>query len=334
MILERPWLKLAVGLLWLVGCGGAGGDECTPGTESCECAELSQCLPGLQCLSNFCVQVGTTQNPTNDPTSDPTSNPTSTPTNDPTNDPTETSATDPSPTSGPSPECPGGQVKCGDGCFDLSGDAAHCGDCGSACGPGEVCQDAECTMVANCTPMSCPGLSYCQLETKQCTPGCQFSAQCGDGEACDTINHVCVCAEGFQDKNGVCAACDEPTACGDACEPCPAVPNGHPICVDGKCKPVCDGEFTECGGDCFPNFPPICDEKRFSCTPCYVSEPHSVECEGSPSKCSIICAPGTVECGDSNYCAKGKNAPCNAHSECCSNDCAYNGFNYPTCREL
>lgn len=37
-----------------------------------------------------------------------------------------------------------GQIQCGNRCIDPLTDAAHCGDCGHACAPGDVCVEGEC----------------------------------------------------------------------------------------------------------------------------------------------------------------------------------------------
>jgi hypothetical protein len=72
----RPRLKsigylglfgLALGV-WLAapGCGGgAGNDDCLPGSMSCVCVEGNLCAAGLTCVSGYCVDIGG-----NDSTSD------------------------------------------------------------------------------------------------------------------------------------------------------------------------------------------------------------------------------------------------------------------------
>lgn len=56
----RSWIVvLAVALTAsaLVGCSSENGESCNPGSEGCECAE-GNCLSGLVCLSNVCVDRG------------------------------------------------------------------------------------------------------------------------------------------------------------------------------------------------------------------------------------------------------------------------------------
>ncbi|MBZ5711929.1 hypothetical protein [Nannocystis pusilla] len=308
--------SISVLTLWLAGCGNAGDDECTPGAEGCACAQGTQCLGGLSCFSNICVQSPSSPT-TNDPSNPPT-----------TSDGSSSTGDNPGPTTGTTPGCPQGLTQCEDGCADLAGDAAHCGGCGNACATGEVCQDSECVVVENCTPMSCPGLSYCSLDTKQCVPGCQFSDQCPIKEVCDTVTHKCVCGEGYHLKDGICQPCKEAAACGNSCTVCPAVANGSPACIDGKCGATCDDGYQECGGQCFVDYPPICGENRDNCTPCEEPEGGTVTCEGS--KCTNVCPPGTVDCTLS--CKKGKGYLCNNDDECCSGICEYDAqLNYFAC---
>ncbi len=51
--------------LALGACDGAQ-DGCTPGYETCGCAEEARCLQGLQCLSNRCVDLDVTPNASED----------------------------------------------------------------------------------------------------------------------------------------------------------------------------------------------------------------------------------------------------------------------------
>lgn len=48
----------ALGMVSLVACSNADGEGCVPGSEGCEC-NMGQCLSGLVCLSNLCVDPGT-----------------------------------------------------------------------------------------------------------------------------------------------------------------------------------------------------------------------------------------------------------------------------------
>lgn len=50
---------VGVGALVAIGCAeGADPNDCTVGSEGCECTLGGACDPGLQCLSKFCVDPG------------------------------------------------------------------------------------------------------------------------------------------------------------------------------------------------------------------------------------------------------------------------------------
>jgi hypothetical protein len=59
-------------MLGFAGCGGGGSDDgsCNPGTYFCECFN-GQCMAGLQCLSNFCVEAGSNPETSGDGDGDP-----------------------------------------------------------------------------------------------------------------------------------------------------------------------------------------------------------------------------------------------------------------------
>lgn len=100
-------------------------------------------------------------------------------------------------------------------------DGDECGGCpdGSECVDG-MCQAAGCEG-------GCPGLSYCDLATNTCQPGCAFDDQCPNG-TCDVATHTCVCADGF-------------VACGTECIP------EDEVCEDSCGDGVLDGNET-CDG--------------------------------------------------------------------------------------
>jgi hypothetical protein len=49
---------IVVAMLVFAGCSEGTSTECVPGSEGCDCNE-GECLTGLQCLSNLCVDPGT-----------------------------------------------------------------------------------------------------------------------------------------------------------------------------------------------------------------------------------------------------------------------------------
>nr|MBK7067693.1 hypothetical protein [Deltaproteobacteria bacterium] len=51
--------------------------------------------------------------------------------------------------------CPDGQTRCGDACFDLTSDRAHCGSCERFCGDGESCSSSTCQTSCAAGQTSC-----------------------------------------------------------------------------------------------------------------------------------------------------------------------------------
>lgn len=87
---------------------------------------------------------------------------------------------------------------CDDQCFDLDTDPNHCGDCVTACGPGELCGDGECVL-------------DCPMGQKECGGSCVDTAT--DENHCGGCGIVC----------GMCETCD------GACVPDPPPPAAGPI---------------------------------------------------------------------------------------------------------
>jgi hypothetical protein len=122
-------------------------------------------------------------------------------------------------------------------CVDTQTDPLFCGDCGTACGTGEVCQAGACYDPSDCRidGIDCSGLTYCDPSTGACVR-CLNDAQCGaTNEVCDTDINDCVCDAGFDRCGTECVDLDSnPLFCGDcgtACE------TGWD-CEGGVCVPV------------------------------------------------------------------------------------------------
>lgn len=158
------------------GANPSSGEECTPGTESCPCID-GGCVNDLVCLSNVCVDAGSTSATTEDPeTTSATSGPST----------TSVDTTPMTSTSGPLDEGPvtsdssGGlpagapcdpfvdECQAGLACVgidmaglvcDVPGEGAQYDDCQQAtCGAGLLCIQADAvgmcnSMVACCTTM-------------------------------------------------------------------------------------------------------------------------------------------------------------------------------------
>ena len=191
------------------------------------------------------------------------------------------------------PSCDPGRVLCGTECVNLAEDPRHCSACDAACGVGEVCSGSTCTLIADCTSTPCPGLSYCDLATKQCKPGCAFTEQCGNNEVCDTTQHACTCAPGFHRCGGVCVPETSTAACGASCTICPTDANGTASCNAGTCALSCNPGFHACGNTCKDSS--SVNSCGSSCSPC-PTDPNGIStCNGG--SCGLNCNTGYHLCG-------------------------------------
>ena len=202
--------------------------------------------------------------------------------------------------------CPGGLTLCGEECVNVSADPRHCGGCNSACGAGEVCENSGCITWSDCRQNPCPGFSYCDLNTGECKPGCAGDTQCPDYEFCDIATHNCACVQNYIRCDGVCLTdvhlCGgecvsdfSVDTCGDRCTPCPADPQGTPICDGVNCGIDCGLGYHMCGGLCVDNSSP--QHCGMSCTPCPTDSLGVATCNGS--SCGIQCNQGAKMCGGS-----------------------------------
>ena len=173
-------------------------------------------------------------------------------------------------------------------CVDTQTDPLFCGDCGTACGSGEVCQAGACFDPSDCRTngIGCSGFTYCDPSTGVCTSGCDDNAQCTRAnEICDVLSHACVCGSGF--------------------EPCPPI---FGFCVDtqtdvrycGNCQTACGtGEVCQLGA-CFD--PNDCRTNGIGCSGLTYCDPSTGDC-----------LPG---CANDAQCA-GANEICDVPSHVC-----------------
>ncbi|HEY8432423.1 MAG TPA: hypothetical protein VIL20_28830, partial [Sandaracinaceae bacterium] len=84
----------------------------------------------------------------------------------------------------PPGECAPGQTACDGECVTLEADARHCGECGRACGPGEVCAAGACTS-EGCGP----GTVECD---RACVDTATDERHCGGCGAACAPDRTCV----------------------------------------------------------------------------------------------------------------------------------------------
>jgi hypothetical protein len=230
---------------------------------------------------------------------------------------------------GGAPGCPPGRVLCGDTCVDTQADPLHCASCTNQCATGDVCANGTCQTIADCSVTPCVGLTYCQLATKKCLPGCISPDQCPTGEVCNIATHACDCAPGQHRCGGVCVPDDSVAACGTACSVCPQDPNGTAACSLGQCTLSCNGGFHACNGTCTPNDNPA--SCGASCTPCAGVPNGTAVCNSG--QCGIACNSGYHSCNgtcvsDSSPLSCGTSCtPCpakvGATASCVAGECQY-----------
>ena len=187
--------------------------------------------------------------------------------------------------------CDPGWTACDGVCVDTTSNPLHCGRCGAACEETEACNDSTCEFW-DCREQPCPGLSYCDLGTGQCRPGCISTDQCGSNERCESATHECVCDDGYHRCSGACTSDGSTASCGTSCTPCPGDPNGEATCEGGQCGVRCNSEYHMCD-ECVPN--DSVDTCGDRCEPCPVGPDGEASCDGT--RCSFECSGGFHDCG-------------------------------------
>ncbi len=153
--------------------------------------------------------------------------------------------------------CAGGTTLCGADCVDTDVDPAHCGGCGQACAPGEVCSGGACALSCAGGTTECGGActntsfdpQNCGMCGAACAGAPNATATCAGG-ACGYF-----CAGSFDDCNGSAAdGCETNTsndlsACGGCGVACAPVANGSAACAGGVCAiGSCNAPYANCDG--------------------------------------------------------------------------------------
>jgi hypothetical protein len=190
--------------------------------------------------------------------------------------------------------CASGLTQCGSACVDTNGDLLHCGSCDNACPNGASCDAGACVVIDDCTQTPCTGLSYCDLGSKKCKPGCLTAAQCGANQDCNAATHECGCSAGFHDCGGACLGNDSPASCGSSCSPCPSDPHGTASCSGGQCGMNCNTGYLACSGACA-----ACPTQGVTATECSGGQCVAKTCQSGYWKCGTSCCTFTTETVDS-----------------------------------
>src|SRR5690606_8526043 len=103
-----------------------------------------------------------------------------------------------------------GRTQCGDRCVNSDNDPLHCGACGLACAPGEMCSSGECRSACGGeTPVQCGNRCYGLDEAA--LGSCDLSCPTETPDACDV---GCVDLASDRRNCGECArTCDVESEC-------------------------------------------------------------------------------------------------------------------------
>jgi hypothetical protein len=188
---------------------------------------------------------------------------------------------------------------CGDACIDLSADSDHCGACGNACLPGEICTGGKC---------------LCGSGSIVCGGACVSGTCCNgsSGETC--VTGSCCSPHGCQDLQGDAANCG---VCGFQCKP-------NEICDSGICKCkgasgelqtcigsqectlaagcACPGGGTACTGVCKEGEAQCADGTCRDCP----APPPTPEIPRPGDEKGVCCAGGYCSCGTGGHCCPTK----------------------------
>jgi hypothetical protein len=174
------------------------------------------------------------------------------------------------PGTNPPRACTGSETCCGaaggtsgGGCFDLSSNHDHCGQCTRACQSTEMCTGGNCMQSACNPPCSTANGNVCNPQTLTCvcgnSTGCTGTNFCCGGVCVDRSTDVRNCGSCGTDvrPNLCCNSVSTPhdaincTACGAGCslgQLCCSGANGGFACVAGDASPNCGACGVTCGG--------------------------------------------------------------------------------------
>jgi hypothetical protein len=164
---------------------------------------------------------------------------------------------------GGSSTCGGGLILCGTLCKDNQSDELNCGQCGTICTAGRVCNRGMCEVLPNdCTLVAqCPPDFACDPLSKKCLPGCQTPLDCPSMSTCAA--NMCSCAPGNHACGQSCVSNASVRSCGLSCIACPAVANATSTCDGTACGFTCNQGSLLCQNSCAlcstpANASPVC----------------------------------------------------------------------------
>jgi hypothetical protein len=169
-------------------------------------------------------------------------------------------------------QCSAGLTACGGGgdggqtlCVDTATDLAHCGDCSTACGVGQVCNHGQCAATCGAGLVACGGgcidpfssRAYCGATAGCGADGGAAGQVCASGYVCSDGSCQLSCQAGLVSCGGACvdpatsrAYCGATAGCGvDGGTPGQSCAQGY-VCSGGACALSCQAGLVSCGGSC------------------------------------------------------------------------------------
>lgn len=149
--------------------------------------------------------------------------------------------------------CAVGETNCGGVCADLQNSVVHCGQCGQACAPGQLCVEGSCT---ECTEQTWyrdndgDGYGQCGDSIQACTASGAYTAlvcgDCDDNDLAINPGATEICDDGIDNSCNGLIDCEDPA--------CPGGGSGGLDFCDGICRDLssdhshCGACFIDCGG--------------------------------------------------------------------------------------
>ena len=230
----------------------------------------------------------------------------------------------------PNVQCAAGEVLCGDACATVTHDHAHCGACGVACAPAQVCWQGACASDCGGGQTRCGDACFdTQTDSTQCGA---CGASCGKGLACvhGRCSTTCepgqaLCARGDHDY------CVSPSTDNANCGACGVVCGPEEVCSQGVCASTCAGNQSLCTPKGDRAYCAATGSDGFNCGDCGVACGPNKGCVGGV--CTAICSADQTACpvlhpsrcanlqSDTNDCGQ-CDAACGNAAVCAAGHCA------------
>jgi hypothetical protein len=220
------------------------------------------------------------------------------------------------------PPCPPGQAACDGACVALSSDPTHCGSCGVACRPGEVCSIGVCALFCAGGTMQC-GSACVQVQSDPANCGV-CGQTCTVGQVCTSGSCLLVCSGGTTKCGDQCVDTrDDPTncgACGLRCGANAACVNAGCVVIGADAGPACRVGLSACSGRCVDETSDAnnCGGCSKACGSAMTCSGGACACQGAKIQCGAACTDVQTDAQNCGACG----AACLPLQVCSSGQCA------------